>query len=96
MQRVLYRQKDEGGSLTIDASLLEDGSVEIFFYDIGPFAKKHHGDVDLEMSLKIPQDQLGRLSVSLLADRFEGSIDALSAIEKYCERNEIETTAWSF
>ena len=54
------------------------------------------GDSDYERALTIAPDQVATLAMHLLAERFEGDIQAQSKIEAYCQERGIETSAWSF
>ena len=80
----LYEQIDDRGSLSIDISLRDDGTINILFHDVGVAAKETFGGDDYEKWVDIPADATGRLAFKLLSDRFGRSIHALSEIQKYC------------
>ena len=92
----IYHQDDANGKLTIDVTAKGDGGIEVFFHDIGKAAQQLTGDSDYERAVTVAPDQVARLAMHLLADRFEGDIQAQSKIETYCEERGIETSAWSF
>lgn len=92
----LVEQIDDRGHLSIDITLEDDGSIIVFFYDVGTAAQETFGRDDYEKWMKIPADVTGRLAFKLLSERFAGSIHALSEIEKYCQESGIspEVGGW--
>lgn len=92
----IFHQDDANGKLTVDVTAKGDGGIEVFFHDIGQAARQMTGDSEYERALTIGPDQVAALAMHLLAERFEGDIQAQSKIEVYCQERGIETSAWSF
>lgn len=80
----LAKSTDAGGSLTISLEHLENGAVQVFYYDIGPRALAAHGDSDYEAWAKVAPENIGKLAFALLAEKFAGRHDALTAMVKFC------------
>lgn len=80
----LATSKDEGGSLTVSLEHLENGAVRVFYYDIGPRALAAHGDSDYEAWATVAPENLSKLAFALLAEKFAGRHDALTAMMKFC------------
>ena len=81
----LYRNENEGGKTTITLELLPDGSLQLFYYDIGEDARRTFGDSDYESWITVPPAELPRLALALLAEKYTGRPDARSDFATFCE-----------
>lgn len=59
----LYRNENEGGKTRITLELLPDGSLQLFYYDIGEDARRSFGDSDYESWITSPAAELPRLAL---------------------------------
>lgn len=87
---ILYRSENEGGRTTVSLERLEDGSLQIFYYDIGEDCRRMYGDSDYEAWVKVAPGELAKLAFALLADKYAGRHDAMSDFEKFCRAGGIE------
>ncbi|HEU0099174.1 MAG TPA: hypothetical protein VFQ67_10410 [Allosphingosinicella sp.] len=81
----LYGNENEGGRTTITLELLPDGSLQLFYYDIGEDARRTFGDSDYEAWITVPAGELGKLAMALLAEKYTGRHDARSDFASFCE-----------
>lgn len=97
MHMELSRTRDEDGATTVTLELLESGDLELFYHDTGPAAQRTFGDGDYEAWLRISASDLGRLAFALLAEKYAGAPDALSAMREFCAAKAIpfEAGSWS-
>ena len=82
---IIYSNKNEGGKTTVTLELLPDGSLQLFYYDIGEDARRTFGDSDYEAWTTIPAAELPKLAMALLAEKYTGRHDALSDFASFCE-----------
>jgi len=80
---------DEGGNLTVSLEHLDDGSLQIFYYDIGDRPMAMYGDSDYEAWATVAPAYIARLAFALLAEKFAGRTDALSELVKFCREHDI-------
>ncbi|WOE76580.1 hypothetical protein [Alterisphingorhabdus coralli] len=92
----LFRKTNQEGTLIVDATLKEDGAIEIFFHDIGKTAENTWGNRDYERSLTIPKDKLGLFALALIGETFADDARALSKVENLCKAHDIPTSGFSF
>lgn len=92
----LFRRSDESGTLIIDAKLKSDGSLEVFFHDIGDAAEKAFGDRDYEHWITVPSEQVGALALTLIEHSFSGNVHAVEAVRDLCEAKRIKVQEHSF
>lgn len=90
MDVTLYRNENEGGRTTVSLERLEDGSVQVFYYDIGEDCRRMYGDSDYEAWVRIAPAELAKLAFALLADKYAGRYDAVSDFEAFCKARGIE------
>ena len=93
---VIYRNENEGGKTKVTLELLPDGSLQLFYYDIGEDARRSFGDSDYEAWITIPASGIPKLALALLADKYAGRHDALSDFGKYCETRGIANEGGSW
>lgn len=86
----LYRHENEGGRTSVTLELLPDGSLQLFYYDIGEDARRSFGDSDYEAWITVPASELPRLAMALLAEKYAGRHDARSDFATFCETRGIE------
>ena len=86
----IYRNENEGGKTTVTLELRPDGSLQLFYYDIGEDARRAFGDSDYEAWITIPAAELPKLAMALLAEKYAGRHDARSDFASFCERRGIE------
>lgn len=89
MQAELFRNENEGGKTTVSLEQLPDGSLQLFYYDIGEAARRMFGDSDYEAWLTVPAMDLPKLAFALLAEKYGGRADAMSELRTFCEANAI-------
>lgn len=94
---IVYSHENEGGRTTVTLELLPDGSLQLFYYDIGEDARRTFGDSDYEAWITIPPAEIPRLALALLADKYAGRHDARSDFAAYCEAKGIafEGGSWA-
>ena len=92
----LHRHQNEGGKTTIELERLEDGSLRLFYYDIGDDARRVFGDSDYEAWASVPPTELSKLAFVLLAEKYRGRADALSDFRTFCEQHEIPVAGGSW
>ncbi|HEX8239183.1 MAG TPA: hypothetical protein VF574_05515 [Allosphingosinicella sp.] len=81
----LYSNENEGGRTTVTLELLPDGSLQLFYYDIGEDSRRTFGDSDYEAWTTVPASELPKLALALLAEKYAGRHDALSDFAGFCE-----------
>lgn len=93
----LYRHEDDGGKTRITLDALGDGSLQLFYYDVGEQARRTFGDGDYEGWAMIPAAEMPRLALALLEDRYRGRSTALSEFRTFCASHAIavENGSWS-
>lgn len=89
MPAELTRHENEGGKQSITLEALPDGSLQLFYYDIGECARRMFGDSDYEAWLTIPPTEISKLALALLAEKYRGRLDALSDLAAFCAAHEI-------
>lgn len=92
----LFRRADESGTLIIDAKLKSDGSLEMFFHDIGDAAENAFGDRDYEHWVTVPPQHVGALALALVKHSWSGNIHTVEAVKDLCQANRIEVEEHSF
>lgn len=90
MDVILYRNENAGGRTTVSLERLEDGSVQVFYYDIGEDCRRLYGDSDYESWVKVQPGELAKLAFALLAEKYAGRHDAVSDFEAFCTAEGIE------
>ena len=90
MHREIYHNENSGGKTTISVEGLENGTVQLFWYDIGTDAKRTYGDSDVEKWLAVDSSEVQKLAVALLADRYVKDPDAIQKFKDFCEQNSIK------
>jgi len=97
MRAELYRNRNAGGTTTIDLELKEDGALQLFYYDIGEAAQRSFGDSDYEAWANVPAPEVAKLAFALLADRWRGDPQALSAFRDFCGEHgvAVESGSWT-
>lgn len=93
---VLYENRNEGGKTTVTLEWKPDGSLQLFYYDIGPASKAMWGDSDYENWITIPAEALPQLAFWLLADKYKERYDSVSSLEEFCKEKSIEHTQMSW
>lgn len=96
-EQILAQWENAGGRTTVSVELLADGSLQVFYYDIGADAQRIFGDSDYEAWLTVPPDQLGKLAIALIAAQYTGRPDALSALRTFCAAEGVahESGSWT-
>jgi len=84
MRADLMRMQNAGGATTVTLELHDGGDLELYYHDVGAAAQRTFGDGDYEAWLRIASDVVGKLAFALLAEKFEGKPDALSALKAFC------------
>ncbi|MBU6371478.1 MAG: hypothetical protein KJS97_02025 [Alphaproteobacteria bacterium] len=92
----LSKSSDDGGTVTVSVEHLEDGAVQVFHYDIGSRALALHGDSDYEAWATVAPENVAKLAFALLAEKFAGRSDALTAMQKFCADHDIPVTVGMF
>ena len=92
----LFRRADESGTIVIDAMLKSDGSLEVFFHDIGEAAEEAFGDRDYEHWITVPSEQVGALALALVEHSFSGNVHAVEAMKGLCQANGIKVEGHSY
>ena len=92
----LFRRADESGTLVIDATLKSDGSLEVFFHDIGDAAEEAFGDRDYEHWVTVPSEHVGALALALVKHSWSGNVHAVEAVKGLCQANGIKVEEHSF
>lgn len=92
----LYRHKDHNGSLTITLEQEKDGSIKLFYHDIGGQARRTFGDDDYEAWITISASEVTKLALALLREKLAGSATALSDLQNLCKEQGVITSAGSF
>lgn len=92
----LLRRVDARGTLVIDATLKSDGSLEVFFHDIGDAAEKAFGDRDYERWVTVPSEHVGALALALVKHCWSGSTHAVSELKELCQANGIKAEEHSY
>jgi hypothetical protein len=72
----LYSHENEGGRTAVTLELLPDGSLQLFYYDIGEDSRRAFGDSDYEAWTTVPACELPKLALALLAEKYAGRHDA--------------------
>ena len=86
----LFRDNSEKDTLTVTLEQLDDGSIRLYYHDLGQSARELHGDSDYEAWLTVAQGEVSKLTMALLAERFTGNSKALSELQALCKSHEIE------
>ena len=81
----LYSHENEGGRTAVTLELLPDGSLQLFYYDIGEDSRRAFGDSDYEAWTTVPACELPKLALALLAEKYAGRHDARSDFASFCE-----------
>ncbi|MXO86484.1 hypothetical protein GRI38_10655 [Altererythrobacter aurantiacus] len=92
----LIRRADESGTLVIDATLKTDGSLEVFFHDIGDAAEEAFGDRDYEHWVTVSSEYVDALALALVKHSWSCSIHAVSELKELCQANGINAEEHSF
>lgn len=92
----LFRRADESGTLVIDATLKSDGSLEVFFHDIGDAAEEAFGDRDYEHWVTVPSEHVGALALALIQHSWSGNVHAVSELKELCQAKGIKAEEHSF
>lgn len=92
----LFRRSDASGTLVIDAKLKSDGSLEVFFHDIGDAAEQAFGDRDYEHWVTVPAEHVGALALALIEHSWSGNVRAIEAVKGLCQANGIDAEEHSF
>lgn len=90
MQATLAKWENAGGRTSITLELVKDGSIQLFYYDIGDDARRIYGDADYEAWVKIKPDQLPKLAFALLAEKLDGRPRAVSELRSFCAKYDVE------
>ncbi|GAA3895377.1 hypothetical protein GCM10022276_13060 [Sphingomonas limnosediminicola] len=90
MKAELYDQANEGGHTTISLELNPDGSVQLFYHDVGPAALEMFGDSDYEAWLTVSAASVPALCFALLKQGFSGDGQALTRARDLCNRSGID------
>jgi len=93
----LTNTQDADGATHVTLELLESGDLEVFYHDVGAAAQRTFGDSDYEAWLRVGAGDLGKLAFALMAEKFAGRADALSAARAFCEAHGIafEAGVWT-
>lgn len=87
---LLYKNENEGGRTTVDLELLEDGSIRLFYYDIGRAARYMFGDSDYESWITVPISEVPALAFQLLSEKYGDRSDAVTNLRSLCEEHGIK------
>lgn len=96
MQATLYANRNEGGATRVTLELLGDGSLQLFYHDIGEDARRSFGDGDYESWITIPAAEIPNLAFALMAEKYEGRYDARSDFATFCEKWGVKHEGWSW
>jgi hypothetical protein len=89
----LYAAENPGGKTRISLELRGDGSVQLFYHDIGRTALEMFGNSDYEAWLSVPADAVPALCFAMLREVLSGECDALTRVRDLCNRNEVKHDA---
>lgn len=92
----LFRRADETGTLVFDATLKSDGSLEVFFHDIGDAAEEAFGDRDYEHWVTIPSERVGAFALALIQHSWSGNVHAVETVKDLCQANGIQVDEHSY
>ena len=97
MEATLYSNRNDGGKTTVTLEMLADGSLQLFFYDIGDDCRQVFGDSDYEHWLTVPPGDLPKLAFALLAEKYAGRHDSVRDLAAFCKANDIrhENGLWT-
>ena len=84
MHKVLFKHENEGGTTTVTLELRDDGSLQVFYHDIGRDAQRVFGDSDYEAWLTIPASEVPKLAFALVADRYGIEAGVITAVKDFC------------
>lgn len=85
----LYTGTNDGGTTTVTLELQDDGSLQVFYYDVGKAAMQAFGDSDYESWLTIPASHVPDLCFKLLERELAGQHGALTVLKQFCEKHAI-------
>jgi hypothetical protein len=97
LETTLYSNRNEGGKTTVTLEILADGSLQLFFYDIGEDSLRVWGDSDYENWITVAPAEIPRLAFALLAEKYGGRSDSVRDLEAFCRANAIacEQRLWT-
>lgn len=96
LSQVLYWNQNSGGKTDVTLTLKPEGSLELFYYDIGSASRKMWGDSDYERWITIPPEALPQLAFRLIAEKYDGRFDSVSDLQKFCEQHSVAHTEHSW
>jgi hypothetical protein len=82
---ILAQFENADGKTTISLERGEDGSVRLFYHDVGAAAARTYGNADYEAWVQVPEAALAKLAFVLLVDKLTGKADALTQLRTFCE-----------
>ncbi|PZT90233.1 MAG: hypothetical protein DI637_04360 [Citromicrobium sp.] len=94
-RRTLFSRSDEGGSVSVTATLQENGSIELFDHDIGENARRMFGRDDREYVTTVPADETGKLALALIAESYADDSRATVKLRELCEKNGIRFSVFT-
>lgn len=94
-RKTLFSRNDEGGSVSVTASLEENGSIDLFDHDIGENARRMFGRDDREYVITIPADETGKLALAMIAESFAADSRATVKLRELCEKNGIRFSVFT-
>lgn len=81
----IARRDSTDVSVSISVTANPDGGIRVEGCDVGEGVEKWHGDDDYEYWVEVPASEIGKLALLLLAEKYKGNLEAVSAFRTYCE-----------
>lgn len=93
----LYSTSNSGGKTVVTLERREDGSIQLFYHDLGSASDEAFGDSDYEAWATVPVAALSSLAFALLFERYKDRSDALSDFRTFCAEKgiHIENGSWT-
>ena len=74
----------------VDLMLKGDGAIVLEGQDMGPAVEAVWGDTDYEYRVRVAPPALPKLAFALLAEKFAGRLDAVTAFRDWCRTHGVE------
>jgi hypothetical protein len=92
----IARKEMPRATVSISASLNPDGKIRVEGVDVGEAVQEWWKDDDYEYWVEVPASEVGRLALTLLKEKYDGSTNAVSEFKTFCEKQGIAHQFWTW
>lgn len=95
-QVTIYRERAGGTTVTVTAGIAEDGALVMEGQDLGEAPLRYFGEDEYEYFVRVAPDDVARLLLALLQERFGTSTMPTSAFMEWLKERDIAYEFSSF